>query len=79
MRDLLHAKFSQNEPLRKILLDTGKRELRHCGFRIDRFWGCGKAKGGGATGKQAEFWEGQNKMGELLMEVRRELAEEASF
>ena len=60
MLKALHVKFSKNSRLRKRLLDTGTRELiEHTSN--DSYWG----DGGNGTG--------QNKLGQLLMEVRREL------
>ncbi|EGD80553.1 swarming motility protein YbiA [Salpingoeca rosetta] len=56
------AKFTQHADLRKQLLDTGDAKLiEHT--RNDRVWG----DGGDGTG--------QNKLGQVLMEVRRELRE----
>lgn len=54
----LRAKFSENEDLKKKLLDTGDRVLRqHTG--ADKYWGDGGVKN---TGK--------NRLGILLMQVR---------
>lgn len=53
----LLAKFTQNEPLRRSLLSTGKRTLIEAS-PYDNFWGCG-ADGGG-----------KNELGKLLMEIR---------
>jgi ribA/ribD-fused uncharacterized protein len=60
MRDVLRAKFTQHEYLRKQLLATGDAELIE-ESTMDAFWGIGK-KG-----------NGQNMLGKLLMEVRAEL------
>ena len=64
MKDILCAKFGQNEDLKKILLSTEDRELREHTPR-DKFWGDGGKKG-----------DGKNMMGKLLMKVRTELREE---
>lgn len=60
MRDGLMAKFSQNETLKQMLLDTGDAELVEKSPR-DAYWGVGK------DGR------GRNRLGELLMEVREGL------
>jgi ribA/ribD-fused uncharacterized protein len=63
MRQALRAKFTQNEELKKILLETGDAELvEHT--RNDNYWG----DGGDGTGK--------NMLGKLLMELREELKKE---
>ena len=54
------AKFSQNESLKKILLDTEPRKLYES-TRNDTYWGIGKD----GTGK--------NKLGQILMKVRVDL------
>jgi ribA/ribD-fused uncharacterized protein len=60
MREALQAKFTQNEELKKILLETGEAELvEHT--KNDSYWG----DGGDGSGK--------NMLGRLLMELREEL------
>ena len=60
----VREKFVQHEHLHALLLATGDRHLiEHT--RNDRYWG----DGGDGTGV--------NKLGQLLMRVRLELAEEA--
>lgn len=60
MLKCLRAKFTQYKRLRKLLLDTGDRKLvEHTSN--DSYWGDG---GDGS---------GQNKLGRLLMQVRKEL------
>ena len=61
MKDILLAKFEQNEDLKRILLGTGERLLREHTPR-DKFWGDGGQKG-----------NGKNMLGKLLMTVREEL------
>jgi len=63
MKDILFAKFDQNDDLKAILLATGDRELREHTPR-DKFWGDGGKKG-----------NGKNMLGKLLMSVREELTE----
>jgi hypothetical protein len=60
MREALRAKFTQHPTLRALLLSTGNADLiEHT--KNDRYW----ADGGDGTGK--------NRLGKLLMELRREL------
>ena len=60
MYKALQAKFSQNDDLRKLLLGTGKKKLiEHSPY--DSYWG----DGGDGSGK--------NRLGELLMRLRREM------
>lgn len=60
MRDILRAKASQHEYVRRKLLATGDRELIEDSWRDD-FWGWGPNK------------DGKNMLGKLWMEVRAEL------
>ena len=60
MKELLMAKFSQNEDLKKKLLDTGDATLIEGNTWGDKYWGVCKGVG-------------KNRLGELLMEVREEL------
>lgn len=63
MRDLLRQKFTDPD-LRQRLIATGDEELVEINFWHDQVWGrCSCAKCGGA---------GENWLGRLLMEVRRE-------
>jgi hypothetical protein len=64
MYDCVWAKFSQNSDLKQQLLDTGDQELEDS--KIDPYWGCG------ADGKD------HNILGNILMEVRKELRDEAA-
>lgn len=64
MREALLAKFTQHPALRSLLLGTGDAELiEHT--TNDRYWGDG---GNG---------NGQNRLGQLLMELREQLQTEA--
>ena len=60
MRDLLRAKASQHEYVRRKLLATGNRELVENSWRDD-FWGWGPNR------------DGKNMLGRLWMEVRAEI------
>jgi ribA/ribD-fused uncharacterized protein len=62
MRMLVRQKFSTN-PLRSELMATGEAELIDGNYWHDTFWGmCGGV--------------GTNHLGKILMEVRREIADE---
>jgi ribA/ribD-fused uncharacterized protein len=60
MRDILRAKASQHEYVRRKLLATGNRQLVEDSWR-DPFWGWGPNR------------DGQNMLGKLWMDVRSEL------
>ena len=60
MREILRAKASQHEYVRRKLLETGDRELIEDSWRDD-YWGWGPNR------------DGQNMLGKLWMEVRAEL------
>lgn len=60
MRAAVRAKFTQNPALREVLLSTGEAPLIEAAPK-DYYWGCG------ADGS------GQNRLGEILMEIRAEL------
>lgn len=64
MRDILRAKVTQHEYVRRKLLATGERELVENSWRDD-YWGWGPNR------------DGQNMLGKLWMEVRTEFREEA--
>ena len=65
-------KFKQNEKLRKVLLETGTRELVEAS-PMDRIWGIGFGK---ANAEKNRYRWGKNLLGKALMQVRRELMEE---
>jgi ribA/ribD-fused uncharacterized protein len=60
MRRALHAKFTYNAELKKILLSTNKDEIVEK-TTLDYYWGCGKDG------------TGRNRLGMLLMELRDKL------
>ena len=66
------AKFSQNEQLRQVLLDTGKTTLAEASPK-DTFWGIGMGLYHPQAPEQSR-WTGQNKLGNVLMTVREQLA-----
>jgi predicted NAD-dependent protein-ADP-ribosyltransferase YbiA (DUF1768 family) len=62
MREILIAKFSQNEDIKGKLLATGDTELIEGNTWGDTFWGVCRG-------------EGTNWLGKLLMEVRTEISQ----
>ena len=67
----LYAKFSQNDDLKKLLLDTGDAYLVECAVN-DKIWACGIDLHDESR-LNAEKWSGQNILGFALMEVRDSL------
>lgn len=70
MYQIVLAKFQQNEDIRKQLLATGNTELIEGNFWHDTFFGvctCSQHRG-----------EGRNALGNILMQVREELAENST-
>lgn len=63
MKECCLAKFLQHPDLRKQLIETGTEELIE-DSPVDWYWGCGKDG------------TGQNVLGQVLMEIRTELAGE---
>ncbi|RPB03572.1 DUF1768-domain-containing protein [Choiromyces venosus 120613-1] len=72
VREGFMLKFGQNEELRRLLLDTGDRELVYAVGT--RNWGVGFAPAD--AGKSRDTW-GLNLLGQALMDVRRRLREYA--
>ena len=71
--DGLQAKFSQNEELKKKLLDTKEAVLAECAVR-DRIWGIGLSMTDGSRFDR-DKWPGQNLLGYSLMMVREKIKE----
>jgi ribA/ribD-fused uncharacterized protein len=69
----LKAKFMQHAELKAKLLSTGDTPIGEANAR-DKYWGIGT---GAATGiaKRPSKWPGKNRLGQLLMDLRRELKE----
>jgi hypothetical protein len=68
MRQVLRAKFTQHEDLREILLSTNELRLVESATvdnSVNRLWG--EVKG-----------QGKNMLGQMLMELRTQLRQEAS-
>jgi N-glycosidase YbiA len=62
MKEILHAKVTQHPYVKKKLLESGDKELVEDSWRDD-FWGWGENK------------DGENRLGKLWMEVRKEVRE----
>lgn len=60
MKQVVKAKFTQNHSLRQQLLSTGTRHLEEGNNHGDTFWGTVNG-------------EGENMLGKILMEVRKEV------
>lgn len=67
----LYAKFSQNEELKKKLLDTSDAWLVECAHK-DTTWACGIRLNEDERFDTSK-WRGQNILGFALMEVREDL------
>ena len=67
----LHAKFSQNDELKKKLKETKTSILAECAVK-DRIWGIGLSM---KDSKRLDMtqWKGQNLLGYGLMEIRKRL------
>ena len=62
MEQGLRAKFEQNILLKTFLIETGDQELQEGNYWNDKEWGvCLKTN------------KGKNKLGKLLMKIRKEL------
>lgn len=70
----VYAKFSQNEDLKKMLLDTGDEILAEAALK-DAAWGIGLSANDPESCRRKE-WRGKNLLGYLLMSVRFELRKE---
>lgn len=68
-----YLKFTQNESLRKRLLETGDRELAEASS-FDRVWGIGYSAGEAAKAPR-DSW-GQNLLGKALVRVRERTRKE---
>ena len=68
----LLAKFSQNEDLKKRLLDTGDATLVECAVK-DCIWGIGLSMDDPGRLDESK-WRGKNLLGETLMRVRKTLS-----
>lgn len=71
MCDGLYAKFSQNDDIKKILLNTGDAILCECS-PWDKIWGIGMSTDNEMY-KYPSKWKGLNLLGKCLMETREKL------
>ena len=62
MLDVVRCKFTQNNQLKQMLLSTGDQELIEGNHWGDTYWGMYEG-------------HGQNKLGKILMQVRKEIRE----
>ena len=62
MYHLVFQKFKNNKELRQLLMDTGDEQLMEGNCWHDTYWGFDLTTG-----------EGENNLGKILMEVRKEL------
>ena len=69
--DALLAKFSQNEDLKRLLLDTGDSILVECAVK-DTIWGIGLSMTNPNRYDKSK-WKGKNLLGKALMKVREKL------
>lgn len=65
MEFLLRQKFSTNSILTQELVETHPEELVEGNTWGDQFWGA-------VWWEEAQQWEGENKLGRLLMKIRQE-------
>ena len=64
MYEICKCKFTQHPDLREMLVRTGDQELMEGNYWNDTYWGVCKGVG-------------QNKLGKILMRIRKELKNEA--
>ena len=69
------AKFKSHPSLKKLLLQTGDKIIAEAS-PVDKIWGIGLAPDDTKAQDQAN-WDGLNILGELTMEARRQLKENA--
>ena len=70
MKEIVKAKFEQNEKIKKTLIETKEKKL--CEGTGDRYWGCGVAIAKSSSIDLKKL-PGKNTLGNILMEVRRDL------
>lgn len=78
MRSIVYAKFSQNEEIRRKLLDTKDTPLHEC--TKNRWWGCGwRLDAPEWDNENMSTYPGLNKLGTILMDVRTALRHDKSL
>ena len=70
LRTGVKAKFVQHPELRKQLQETEDRMIGEADAR-DTYWGIGTAMTSEKS-KHPDKWRGQNKLGKMLMELRKQ-------
>ena len=70
MFNVCHAKFSQDENLKKMLKDT--KELKLCEASRDKIWGIGLPLNDKDV-KDEQSWIGKNILGKALERVRNSI------
>ena len=74
MYEAVEAKFSQNEYLKRRLLDTGRNVLVEAS-PYDKYWGAGFGKASRSI-YDPTLWPGENRLGFILMELRDNLKDQ---
>jgi ribA/ribD-fused uncharacterized protein len=65
----VEAKFSQNQDLKNLLVETGKKHLQECN-KFDAFWGTGLSLVESSKRSDHSMVKGKNTMGKILASVR---------
>lgn len=74
MLNLLRCKFTNCLSAKRLLLSTGDSTIVFA-FGLDQYWGNGLSEDSSDNCEQSN-WKGENQLGQLLMHVRNELADE---
>lgn len=72
---ILYQKFTQDEELKKILLDTGDRIIVEAS-PYDKVWGIAMGVDKYPAILDPKNWKGQNLLGQCLMRVRDKIRKE---
>ena len=75
MRLGIRTKFVQHPELRKQLQETGERMIGEADAR-DKYWGIGTSQTSEKS-NHPDKWAGQNKLGKILMDLRKEFTHES--
>lgn len=75
MRLGIRTKFVQHPELRKQLQETGERMIGEADAR-NTYWGIGTSQTSEKS-KHPDKWRGQNKIGKIMMDLRKEFTEES--
>ena len=75
MRLGIRTKFVQHPELRKQLQETGERMIGEADAR-NTYWGIGTSQTSDKS-KHPDKWRGQNKIGKIMMDLRKEFTEES--